>query len=157
MPGRAKSDDKRLDRQQAYQHFHIGIYMSLATAIMGASFFSGDKVAGLDDRLKLLLLLVVVFLLLAGAFGGMVASRIPASPSYEFFSRVPYGPALPGKKPENAWPWLRWKAPVWESCEHLAFWIAMVILVVFTVGFITNLDRGIAGHVHAEVEISARP
>ncbi|HEY3951310.1 hypothetical protein [Phenylobacterium sp.] len=127
-------EDKRLDRQQAYQHFHIGIYLSLATAIMGASFFSGDKVADLVWWLKLLLFLSILLLLFAGACGGMVASQIPRVTSHNDLQTKRHGFSLPGQDSRGRWPNLDGKT--WEAWEHFYFWAAMIVLVAFTGAFL---------------------
>ncbi|HSU81219.1 MAG TPA: hypothetical protein VLR69_02315 [Thermoanaerobaculia bacterium] len=147
------ADDKQLDRQQAYQHFHIGIYLSLATAIMGASFFSGDKVAGLVWWLRLPLFLSVLLLLFAGACGGMVASQIPSAASYGDFLKDGYGFALPGKDPQGRWPNL--DAKTWEGWEHLFFWLAMGMLVLFIAVFLGS-PTAVSGHSSASPEVSVR-
>ncbi len=120
-------EDKRLDRQQAYQHFHIGIYVTLGTAIIGVAFFDPGKLPHINGLLRVALMMALIFLALAGACGGMVAARIPGSQTYEELNKDRYGFSLPNRFPD----WPKFKAQTWESLEHLFFWIAMLILTIF--------------------------
>lgn len=120
-------DDKRLDRQLGYQQFHIGIYVSLATAIIGGSVFYGEKLTTITSHQRWRLAAAIVLLLLAGMCGGMVAVRVPRSSSYAMFADERYGFRFPGLRAE----WPKLLSETWESWEHLFFWGAMVAMVWF--------------------------
>lgn len=118
--------DTRVDRQQNYQHFHIGIYVSVATAIIGASFFINDKLPPVG---KLLLTSALLLLLGAGMCGGMVAAKLPSASTFEAFASERIGFSLPWSS--SSWP--RWRPATWEALEHLLFWFAMLALAAFGV------------------------
>jgi len=142
-----EGEDKRLDRQFEYQKFHIGVYVSLATAIVGASVFAKSEFAGLTDW-RPLLPGSIVFLLLAGMCGGFVASSIPRAKTFAEFRSAKLGFCFPWEleafealSKASAGELRGWKrfrvryltasARTWESLEHFFFWIAMVQLAVF--------------------------
>jgi hypothetical protein len=117
-------EDKRLERQQTYHQFHLGVYISLTTAVMGASAYLSpkhiEKFGG-----QPVLFAIMIFLMLAGMCGGIVAAKIPSATDYEEFLGAAIGFSLPGAEDK---PLLIKAAPkVWESWEHLLFWIAILI------------------------------
>lgn len=121
--------DQRLDRQLDYQKFHIGIYLSLASAIIGGSAFFGDKLGQVPFVGRAVLALAIFFLMLAGACAGMVAVRIPRSPNYDYFARRRYAVGIPGTK-KVIGPAMC--AHEWEAWEHGFFWTGMALLTVFS-------------------------
>ncbi len=100
--------DPRLGHLLTYTTFHIGIYVSLLTALIGASF--------LDEVEPWILRFSVGCLLLACVFGGTVGSNIPDVKSYEELEKdylkvygcIPIG-----------------TLKVCVHLEHLALWIGV--------------------------------
>ena len=114
-------EDPRLKRQQDYQQFHIGIYVTLATGVIAATLFGKDAMP--SCLLKPWPLAVAIGSLMgAGICGGIMASKLPEANDYEKFLRTRIGVSLLGHhvrimRPKN-----------WEAFEHLFFWLAMVDL-----------------------------
>jgi hypothetical protein len=149
----APADDKRLDRQQAYQHFHIGIYISLFTAIIGASFLRKADLPELH-ALRFVLVAAIALLGLAGICGGTVASKIPSATDHSTFYKERIGFSFPWSS--GFWP--RFKTSTWESLEHLFFWIAMGLLFWVGAALIFGPDRPSPRTTHsAEAVASAAP
>jgi hypothetical protein len=109
-------DDKRLDRLLTYTVFHIGVYMSLTTAFMGATVFG--------SLYHPVLRWAVGCFLVAGACGGVIAANIAefkGSPE-EFFAK---GALNFWKKWRLTYRWL-------ASIEHAAFWVGLLpVALVF--------------------------
>lgn len=70
------NEDVKLNRLLTYTTFHIGVYISLVTAIIGAGIYG----AGVEEAL---LRYCAACILLAGFFGGTIGSNIPDADSYE--------------------------------------------------------------------------
>lgn len=105
-------DDKRLDHLLTYTTFHIGVYVSLGAAIIGATELGKLQV---DFFLKS----AVVCLLFAGLCGGVIGSTIPNHIDFESLTKDRIG---------------FWKLKIlrvrwWAHLEHSAFWLAVVLLV----------------------------
>ena len=133
-PPAVNLDDKRLDRQQSYQQFHLGVYISLVTVICGATFLAQDKIVHLP--LLIPFVAATVFcLMLAGMFGGFVAAAIPSSTSYGDFIMKGAGFSWPGSKTVI----FKLSPKFWESCEHLFFWIAILFFFGFGLYYWINV------------------
>jgi len=105
-------DDRRLDNLLTYTVFHIGIYVSLFTALIGAGIFGA-----LDHPL---LRFAVACFFVAGLAGAVVGSNIPEHPTYDSYAKTRIGP---------------WGLPLlpywwWTVIEHGAFWIGVLPLVL---------------------------
>lgn len=116
------ASDKRLDRQQAYQHFHIGIYISIGSAIFGASLFAREGIM-LTDGLRMLLTGALICLLIAGMCGGLVAANIPRAASHAELLGIVFPARLFQKRPGYLC-----TLKFWERWEHRFFWLAMLLL-----------------------------
>jgi hypothetical protein len=115
-------DDKRLDRQQSYHRFHLGVYITLCTAITGASAVVAKQMISIPGGPGMLLL-ILFFLILSAGCGGMVAAKIPEAKDYDLFLRERIGFSFP----LSAKIYLAAKPKTWEAFEHLFFWIAVLI------------------------------
>ena len=105
------SDDARLSSLLTYTTFHIGVYISLVTAFIGAN------VLGAEIN-ECLLRFSSACVLIAGAFGGLVGSNIPQFKTYEDLARErlrAFG--IPGLT-------LKWAIHV----EHFFFWMGILPL-----------------------------
>src|SRR5215469_15926952 len=108
-------DDKKLELILTYTVFHIGVYISLATAFIGASFL-----ADVFKKYRLWLILAVISFVAAGALGGLIASNIAEDP-------VTYDGLLTGTPPLEAWghPLLQFRCAA--RFEHTAFWVGVLV------------------------------
>ena len=117
------SDDPRLSNLLTYTTFHIGVYISLVTAFIGAN------VLGADIN-ECLLRFSSTCVLLAGVFGGLVGSSIPQFKTYDELVKgrlKAFG--VPG-------PTLAWAI----HFEHFFFWLGILPLAgVFIFGGATAL------------------
>jgi hypothetical protein len=104
-------EDSRLETLMTYTVFHIGVYVSLFTALIGVGLFGG-----LDHPL---LRYAVGCFFVAGVAGAVVGSNIPEHPNFTSFAKAGLGP---------------WGIPImsywwWTVIEHGAFWLGIVPLV----------------------------
>jgi hypothetical protein len=132
--------DEQLKALMGYTTFHIGLYTTLCTLLVstiGLSAFGeqADKAKSSDGvpritaipRMEPLipcLLLTLICFAVAGIFGGLVGSSLPAFKTWSDF--------------EAAWlgPWFMphlIRAPWAASAEHTAFWLGTVIALVSVV------------------------
>lgn len=120
-PRTPAAEDKRLERLYDYTKFHIGIYLSFAggVATLLASKDSGWVVSSLIGN-QYLLYAAFALLVLAGMCGGMVATSITESKTYEeFWSRTHYPPTI------SRW---RGTGQDWVNREHGFFWASLLVL-----------------------------
>lgn len=114
------SDDKRLSHLLTYTTFHIGVYISLLTALIGVGIFE-------TDINMALLRYSAVCILLAGFFGGTIGSNIPDA--------VDYG-ALQDKKLRVLFGYI--EVATLQRCinlEHFFFWAGILppaLVFIFT-------------------------
>ena len=117
--------DKRLERLYDYTKFHIAIYLSAASGLAALiSSLANDKAAQFLVALigsPILVGAALILMMLAGACGGVVATSVTESRTFEEFWNYPQGPAwvpkralLPGSR------WVAW--------EHGFFWLSLVFL-----------------------------
>jgi len=121
-------NDKRLELLLTYTTFHIGVYLSLTTAFMGASI--------LGQLNHPLLRWAVACFLVAGACGGIVAANIgeDANVSATTFFASTHRLNLWGKK------WFRLK--VLTTIEHFAFWAGILpVAIAFLTGTSFRLPK----------------
>jgi len=109
--------DERLKQLMDYTKFHIGMYTSLATLLIGVLTVDKDFVR---PGFAVWLLAALIFLVVAGMAGGMVGSSIPEYTRYADFVNAALGPW------GNEW----WKAPTWIHLEHTAFWLSITTAVI---------------------------
>jgi len=104
-----------------YTIFHMGVYITLSAlmvSLLGLKAFEGRAQA-----MRCYLVVALVCFMLAGMFGGVVASNIP------------YFNSLPAFTASSIGPWFATKAlPAWfcMAAEHTAFWTGVF---VFLFGF----------------------
>ena len=113
-------EDPRLDHLLTYTTFHIGVYISLVTALIGAGIFGR-----LDTPI---VRFAIACFLVAGICGGVVGSSIPDFKDFAAFEKVDLG----------FWGISIAKYYVWTRAEHIAFW-AGILPVTF--GFLWKGPR----------------
>jgi hypothetical protein len=104
-------EDSRLANLMTYTVFHIGVYVSLFTALIGVGIFGK-----LDHPI---LRFAVGCFFVAGVAGAVVGSNIPEHPDFSSFAGTPLGP---------------WGIPLfsywwWTIIEHGAFWLGILPIV----------------------------
>jgi hypothetical protein len=105
-------EDHKLDLMLAYSTFHIGLYVSLAAAFIAGSEFLREYRKWLGWG--------VLCLVVAGAFGGLIASNIAEDP-------VSSAALIAGStKLELLWPGRIITFSTAAHAEHVAFWIGML-------------------------------
>lgn len=121
--GNFAAGTKSLELLYDYTKFHIGVYLTMASAFMTAIAL---KQGGENAKLLLpvcvpMVLVAVVFITIAGFAGGVIVSSITQSKTggSAAFLRSEIGPWHSDKK------WLRYKALSWTELEHTAFWIGL--------------------------------
>jgi hypothetical protein len=118
-------EDKRLERLYDYTKFHIGIYLSAASglaALIGslANNKGGEFLVALVGS-PALLGLALLFMVLAGACGGVVATSVTESKTFEAFWSNPQGPSWWRTGPSGS---------RWVAAEHLFFWVSLTCLLL---------------------------
>jgi hypothetical protein len=103
--------DERLGHLMTYTVFHIGVYISLFTALIGVGIFK--------DFDHWLLRFCVGCFLCAGVCEAVVGSNIPEHPNFESYSKTPIGP----------WGCRMFLYSTWATIEHLAFWLGILPIV----------------------------
>jgi hypothetical protein len=111
--------DQQLNLLMTYTTFHIGLYVSLVTALLSFLTFSPKSIR---RNLYPYMVVTLVCFVLAGMLGGIIASTIPRYDTYAKFENVKLGPLwadeiLGDFKAVAAW-------------EHMFFWIG----ILFTAG-----------------------
>lgn len=101
-------ENKQLDLLLSYTVFHIGVYVSLFTALIGVSVLGGVQSG--------LLRFSVACFLVAGVCGAVVGSNIPEFKDFAKFSQTKIGPWGCG--------WFTYW--YWTTAEHLAFWAGIL-------------------------------
>jgi hypothetical protein len=108
-----------------YTKFHIGIYLSAATGLATligslANEKGGDFLIALIGS-PTFLGLALLFMVLAGACGGVVATSLTESTTFEAFWKSPQGPSWWRSGPAGGH---------WVAAEHFFFWISLGCLLV---------------------------
>jgi uncharacterized membrane protein len=96
-----------------YTIFHIGLYTTLSTALIALLGLFPNRA----NVMKWQLVFTLICLVLAGIFGGLVASHIPHFKDFDdFYNRLWIGPW--------GFQWI----PAWlaMSLEHIFFWLGVV-------------------------------
>ena len=98
-----------------YTKFHIGLYTTLCTLLVGVM-----SLADLKERTMLMFpyfLCTLVCFAIAGVFGGLIGSSLPHYANWDEFRKAKLGPFfLPNMIPSD------WVA----GLEHAAFWIGTI-------------------------------
>ena len=101
-----------------YTTFHIGLYVSLTTALLSFLTFSPKSIR---RNLYPYMVATLVCFVVAGMLGGIIASTIPRYKDYGTFSTEPLGPlgleVLGDYKVVADW-------------EHRFFWLGILIVIV---------------------------
>jgi hypothetical protein len=119
-----------------YTKFHIGLYITLFSAIAAVlTAANGQWLRALPAASLLGLRIGAVSLIVAGAAGGIIGSSIPEAPDWKTFRQTPLGPA-----------WVEnpiWAYDRWAAIEHGAFWITIVVVAASLIlpGFLPLLRR----------------
>jgi hypothetical protein len=100
--------EAQLDRLLTYTTFHLGVYISLITAIIGAGIF------GKIDRP--LFRFAAFCFLISGVCGGVIGSNIPEFADYQSYSQAKLG----------AYGLKIFDYKTWIVIEHTAFWLGVV-------------------------------
>jgi hypothetical protein len=142
--------DERLKQLMEYTKFHIGMYATLCTlliGILGLKMFETEVA-----RTRCILIVVLICFVLAGMFGGLVGSSIPFYTSFDSFMEAPAIPALL----EGRWATcervpevLKFKWLTGKCCTHLEhyfFWAGIVGALVTVVIVTTNPGKPIEIH-----------
>jgi hypothetical protein len=89
LPNGEISAMDQLQLLMTYTTFHIGLYVSLVTALLSFLTFSPKSIR--RDLYPYMVLTLVCFVI-AGAFGGLIASEIPRHSTYDSFRKelTPY-------------------------------------------------------------------
>ena len=118
-----EKDYERVKLLFEYTKFHIGVYLSLATLLVG--------IFGLNNKIRpafsaSLLMVSVGMIVVAGLAGGVIVSRLTQVTTYDEFWSDPTGP----------WRLQCFRGEGWTYIEHTAFWIGLVgaILAFFRPG-----------------------
>ena len=110
--------DERLKQLMDYTKFHIGMYVTLVSVLVG--FISKDYTTLVSTSFHYWLLVTICLLVVSGMAGGLIASSIPDHVSYDIFISTRLGPWGAG--------WIR--ARECTHLEHTTFWLAAVNGVV---------------------------
>jgi hypothetical protein len=105
-------ENKQLDHLMTYTVFHIGVYVSLSGALIGAGIF------GTLDHL--IIRWAVGCFLAASIFGAAVGSNIPEHKDFASYSSAKIG--FWGLRPCTF--------RVWAFLEHFAFWLGILPIAV---------------------------
>ncbi len=127
----SEAELKRLELLYDYTKFHIGMYVTLISAVfalIGLDFLSNENL----HLMKWHLLVGLIGLSLAGVFGSLVASSVPMTnaKSFDLFMAEKVGP----------W-WAKWisvERAVYT--EHTCFWLAMAALLTGALRMIWLVD-----------------
>lgn len=111
----AKAQDDQLKMLMDYTKFHIGMYTTLCTLLVG--FLGLYKDPDLLESMRGFLFFTLLFFVIAGLFGGMVAANLPHCETFAEFESKKLGP--------SGLAWLPSSTCI--ILEHLAFWAGIVI------------------------------
>lgn len=100
----------------SYTVFHIGVYITLAAAILAAQELR-STLAHPVMRVSMAAFII------AGICGAVIASNLPDSKSWEDYSAKRLGPWGLRIAPYSAW----------ATLEHVSFWIGVVVPAVMSI------------------------
>ena len=104
--------DNRLENLLTYTTFHIGVYVSLVTALIGAGIFNEDLGNSYIIRYT------VACIFFAGMCGGIIGTNIPKYKSYRSYRKAKIG--FYNIKP--------FYPDYWICLEHTSFWLGIIPL-----------------------------
>lgn len=107
-----------------YTKFHIGVYISLASAVVAVL---GLKKTYQFEVEASLMIIGVINIMIAGLAGGTIVSRLTQVLSYDEFWTMKTGPGRAA--------WLTGEE--WTYLEHASFWIGLVCIFIAIAGPIT--------------------
>jgi hypothetical protein len=103
-----------------YTKFHIGLYITLFSAIAAVlTAANGHWLKALPAASLIGLRVGAVSLIVAGAAGGIIGSSIPEATDWKTFRQTPLGPA---------WLETSWTYDRWAAVEHGAFWVTILVV-----------------------------
>lgn len=113
-------EDRRLERLFDYTKFHIGLYMTVGTGLVGLIAAAGDEKSPFRHAIAHPWFLVIAALLmaLAGLAGGIIASSTTQCESFQDFWTRQQGPW--------GFEWMAGK--YWTWVEHTAFWASLALI-----------------------------
>jgi hypothetical protein len=114
--------DDQLKQLFDYTKFHIGMYTTLVVGIIGVFATDSLKRDAYSKMIPFLEASVILFLI-AGMFGGLVASSIPFFKTFDAFSQARLAPWSTSQ--DKGIPSI-----ICTHFEHLAFWLGCVVAVV---------------------------
>lgn len=106
-----------------YTKFHIGIYLTFLTALIGLITLEETTISLPFPDWYLVAMLVPTSL--AGVCGGLIASAVPYFEKFDTFMDSKVGP----------WRWKMLKAKTCTHLEHTFFWVALAMALAGTVFF----------------------
>jgi len=114
------SEDRDFERLKLlfdYTKFHIGLYATLAAALI--ALLNGDFLGTFRPETSAMWA-AIVFIALAGLAGGVIASTVPQRSGAKALYREKAGPwaleFMPG----------RW----WTYVEHTSFWLGIIAVII---------------------------
>jgi len=124
--------DDQLKQLYDYTKFHIGMYTTLITAIIAV--FANDSLKSSYSNFVPFIGITVFCFIVAGLFGGLVASSIPFYTSFQDFSNSRLGP----------WKWKWFSSIICTHLEHSAFWLGCLVAVIGLVWTLFRYPNSIA-------------
>jgi hypothetical protein len=110
--------DDQLKALMDYTKFHIGLYTTLCTLLIGLMGLEGLK--GHAMPMLPYFIWTLICFAIAGIFGGLLGSSLPHYTTWTSFTGAKLGPwFLPDIIPA---PWV-------ASAEHTAFWLGAIIAI----------------------------
>jgi hypothetical protein len=107
--------DDQLKQLMDYTKFHIGMYVTLSTLLVGL--LGVSSLAASVPALKGYLFATLTLFLLAGMFGGLVGSSLPHYKTFAEFETARLGP----------WGLALLPAQCCIRLEHLSFWLGTLV------------------------------
>jgi len=120
--------ERGVDRLMQYTLFHIGVYVSLSTAIVAAlAWDAKEHVEEPSGRLFgpeafPVAVAALIFLGFAGLGAGVVAAKLPYSDSVDDFLKERIG-----LSPRRSGGLLTASPRFWMTIEHWSFWAALIL------------------------------
>jgi hypothetical protein len=117
--------DDQLKQLYDYTKFHIGMYTTLVTVIIAV--FANDTLKQAYSHFVPFMVITLLFFIIAGLFGGLVASSVPFYATFYEFTKSRLGP----------WDSKLFPALICIHLEHSAFWAGCLTAAggfVWTVG-----------------------
>jgi hypothetical protein len=110
-------DYERVKLLFEYTKFHIGVYLTLASILVGILGLKQDFGFVVIPQL---LVISIILIMIAGAAGGTIVSRLTKVKTYDEFYNEMTGPVRAK--------WFR--GEIWTYIEHLTFWAALIFALL---------------------------